>query len=68
MKTTNEQLQEAHKRIKSLEQLVLDLQKRLSWAQENADMRKIYLDQMTQSRDYWHDLYEQSFANDGGEK
>lgn len=68
MKTSPEQLQDARKRIKSLEQLVLDLQKRLNWAREDADMRKIYLDSMTKERDYWRDLYEQTFANNGGEK
>jgi hypothetical protein len=38
---------ETDKRIARLEQLILDLQKRLQWQTETADMRKIYLDKMT---------------------
>lgn len=41
------------KRIKDLEALVLDLQKRSQWAREDADMRKIDLDKMTNLRDEW---------------
>ena len=63
----NEQLENANKRIKNLEQLVLDLQKRLNWAREDADMRKIYLDSMTKDRDHWRDLYEQTFSNTTGD-
>ena len=40
-------------RIMQLEELMLELSKRLAWAQENADMRKISLDKVSIDRDNW---------------
>lgn len=46
------------KRIKDLENLVLDLQKRLSWAQENADMCRISMNKYKAAYEQQKDLAE----------